>query len=59
MLSSEKVKGADARTNSFKLAKEILGHHDWQVGETKVFIKVCSVVKVFYREVTVWLCLEC
>ena len=38
------VKGADAKTNSIKLAKEILGEpggeRDWQVGVTKVFIKV-------------------
>ena len=34
------VKGADAKTNSMKLAKHILRDRDWQVGVTKVFIKV-------------------
>ena len=43
-MTPEMVKGADAKTNSIKLAKEILGEpggeRDWQVGVTKVFIKV-------------------
>ncbi|XP_065887692.1 unconventional myosin-VIIa-like [Dysidea avara] len=38
-MTPEMVKGADAKTNSIKLAKEILGDRDWQVGVTKVFIK--------------------
>ena len=44
-MTPEMVKGADAKTNSIKLAKEILGDRDWQVGVTKVFIKVCT--KIF------------
>ena len=39
-MTPEVVKGADAKTNSIKLAKHILGNRDWQVGVTKVFIKV-------------------
>ena len=34
------VKGFDAKTNSMRLAEHVLGNHDWQVGVTKVFIKV-------------------
>jgi len=41
-MTPEMVKGTDAKTNSIKLAKEILGDRDWQVGVTKVFIKVRS-----------------
>ena len=39
-MTPDVVKGADAKTNSIKLAKHILGDRDWQVGVTKVFIKV-------------------
>ena len=34
------VKGSDAKANSIKLAKEILGNRDWQYGATKLFLKV-------------------
>jgi len=40
-MTPEVINGADAKTNSIKLAKHILGsERDWQVGVTKVFIKV-------------------
>ena len=39
-MTPDVVKGADAKTNSIKLAKHILGDRDWQVGVTKLFIKV-------------------
>ena len=44
-MTPEVVKGADAKTNSIKLAKHILGdQRDWQVGATKVFIKVWYII---------------
>ena len=39
-MTPEVIQSADAKTNSVKLAKHILGDRDWQVGVTKVFIKV-------------------
>ena len=39
-MTPDVIKVADTKTNSIKLAKHILGDRDWQVGATKVFIKV-------------------
>jgi len=51
-MTPEMVKGSDAKTNSMKLAKEILGEpggaRDWQVGVTKIFIKVLRYTHTCY-----------
>ena len=35
----------DCKMTSRRICKKVLGNHDWQIGKTKVFIKVCARVR--------------